>query len=86
LQTLADEVMRDYRQAKLDPTDRAICDFAVKLTESPQGMARSDVERLRESGFDDRAIYDIVQITALFAYYNRLADGLGIDAEPEWEA
>jgi uncharacterized peroxidase-related enzyme len=78
--------MRDYRQATLDPADRAICDFAVKLTESPQAMERGDVERLRECGLDDRAIYDIVQIAAMFAYYNRLADGLGIDPEPEWQA
>lgn len=78
--------MHDYRQAALDPADRAICDFAVKLTASPKAMERGDVERLRENGFDDRAIYDIVQIAALFAYYNRVADGLGIDSEPEWEA
>jgi len=75
--------MRDYRQAALDPADRAICDFVVKLTESPQAMERGDVDRLRENGFDDPAIYDIVQIAAMFAYYNRLADGLGIDPEPE---
>ena len=34
-------------------------------------------------GFDDDAVHDVVQVTALFAYYNRLADGLGIDLEPE---
>ena len=37
---------------------------------------------LREVGFDDVAIHDIVQVTALFNYYNRLAEGLGIDPEP----
>lgn len=59
-------------------------DFVVKLTVRPQSMTSSDLDRLRESGFDDYAISDIVQITGLFAYYNRLADGLGIDDEPEW--
>ena len=39
---------------------------------------------LRDAGFNDRAIHEIAQITGLFAYYNRLADGLGIDNEPEW--
>ncbi len=57
-------------------------DFVVKLTRTPSGMLEEDVARLREHGFDDLAIYDIVQITALFAYYNRLADGMGIDPEP----
>ena len=57
-------------------------DFAVKLTREPRAMTREDVESLRAVGFDDTAIHDIVQITGFFAYYNRLADGLGIDPEP----
>ena len=59
-------------------------DFVVKLTRTPSQMTRADVEGLRARGFDDTAIHDIVQITGLFSYYNRLADGLGIDPEPEW--
>ncbi len=56
-------------------------DFAVRLTREPAKMTRKDVEGLREVGFDDVAIHDIVQAAALFNYYNRLADGLGIDPE-----
>ena len=59
-------------------------DFVVKLTLHPGEMSSGDVDALRSHGFDDEAISDIVQITGLFAYYNRLADGLGIDDEPEW--
>jgi len=58
-------------------------DFAVKLTRSPRSMTREDVEALRAAGFSDTAIHDIVQVTGFFAYYNRLADGLGIDPEPK---
>lgn len=47
-------------------------------------MRRADVERLRAVGLCDAAISDVAQIAALFNYYNRLADGLGIDPEPEW--
>ena len=43
------------------------------------------IDTLREHGFDDQTVSDIVQITGLFAYSNRLADGLGIDDEPEWQ-
>jgi len=57
-------------------------DFAVKLTREPRGMTRGDVDLLRAAGFSDTAIHDVVQIAGLFAYYNRLADGLGIDPEP----
>lgn len=59
-------------------------DFAVMLTRTPQAMTRTHVEALRATGFDDRAISQIVQVTALFNYYNRIADGLGIEPEPEW--
>ena len=47
-------------------------------------MREQDVTELRHHGFDDTAVSDIVQVTALFNYYDRLADGLGIDPEPEW--
>jgi alkylhydroperoxidase family enzyme len=45
-------------------------------------MTRGDVEALRAAGFSDTAIHDVVQVTGFFSYYNRLADGLGIDPEP----
>ncbi|MCA9687516.1 MAG: hypothetical protein KC457_35470 [Myxococcales bacterium] len=41
-------------------------------------MTKADVETLRAVGLDDGAILEVVQITGLFNYYNRLADGLGI--------
>jgi len=57
-------------------------DFAVKLTRDSRATTREDLDTLRAAGFSDTAIHDIVQITGFFAYYNRLADGLGIDPEP----
>ncbi len=57
-------------------------DFAVRLTRDMASVRENDVQALREVGFDDVAIHDIVQVTALFNYYNRLAEGLGIDPEP----
>ena len=41
-------------------------------------MVENDVIALRQAGLDDAAIHDVAQVTALFNYYNRLADGLGI--------
>lgn len=62
--------------------DRAMLDFAVKLAREPWAMTRDDVAALRAAGFGDTAVHDVVQITGFFSYYNRLADGLGIDPEP----
>ena len=59
-------------------------DFAAKLTRTPAAVEEGDLDELRRHGFADAAIHDIAQVTALFNYYDRLADGLGIDAEPEW--
>lgn len=74
----------DYRGARLSSLDRGILDFAYKLTRSPADMSAEDVANLRKLGLDDAAIHDVVQVTALFNYYDRLADGLGIDPEPEF--
>ena len=75
----------DLRAAPLSNADREMLDYAVKLTKTPAAVGPSDLELLRAAGFDDEAIHEIVQITALFAYYNRLADGLGVELEPEWK-
>ena len=64
---------------------RALCDFAVKLTLEPAAVARPDVDALRVRGWDDAAIHDAIQVIAYFNYINRVAEGVGIDPEPEWE-
>lgn len=56
-------------------------EYAVKLTLTPAAITAADLDTLRAQGFDDSAIHDIAQVTGLFNYYNRLADGLGIDPE-----
>ncbi len=59
-------------------------DYATKLTQRPWEMNEKDIEDLRRVGFADRDILDIVEVTAYFNYINRVADGLGIDPEPDW--
>ena len=58
-------------------------DYAVKLTHRPGEMVADDVAALRAVGFSDRDILDIVEVTAYYAYANRIADGLGVPTE-EW--
>ena len=59
-------------------------EYAAKLTRDPGGMTAADAEALRQAGFDDQAILDICQVTAYYAYVNRLADGLGVELEEYW--
>jgi len=60
-------------------------DYAAKLTKEPWNMVEADVQALRESGFSDVAILDIVQVAGYYAYVNRLADGLGVELESIWD-
>ena len=71
----------DYSLADIDDTDRAMLDYAVKLTRTPGDMVPEDVAVLREHGFDDRGIHDLCAIAAYFAFVNRIADGLGVELE-----
>jgi|TARA_B100001029_G_scaffold157567_1_gene143685 uncharacterized peroxidase-related enzyme len=57
--------------------------FAVKLTNEPKNIKIQDIYKLREVNFSDRDILDIVEVTAYYAYANRLADGLGVAIE-DW--
>ena len=72
----------DWRSAGLSPRRTAMLDYAEKLTSRPSDVAKNDVDELRESGFTDRDILDICEVTAYYAYANRIADGLGISVEP----
>ena len=75
----------DYREAELPPPLRTLCEFAVKLTARPATVGRADVEALRGQGWDDAAIHDAIQVIAYFNYINRVAEGVGIEPEPDWE-
>ena len=83
---LVETLTVDYREANLSSADRAMLDYAVKLTAKPAGIEARDVERLRKSGFSDEAILHVAEITAYFAFANRIADGLGIELEGFWHA
>ena len=78
---LVDALGSDFSQADLSEPDRAMLDYVAKLTLTPSEMAVTDVEGLRQRGFDDRAIHDICAIAAYFAFVNRIADGLGVELE-----
>ncbi len=71
----------DWRSADLSIQRQAMLDYAIKLTLSPGAMVRTDLDSLREAGLSDRDILDIVEVTAYYAYANRIADGLGVELE-----
>lgn len=78
------DVTSDYRRANLKAADRQMLDYAAKLTRTPWDMTEDDLRQLRAGGFSDRAILDIAQVAAYYAYVNRIADGLGVSLESYW--
>jgi uncharacterized peroxidase-related enzyme len=74
---LVEQLRTNYKYAELEPRERAMLDFAVKLTEQSSSCSEDDVEALREAGWSDEDIMDIAQVAAMFNFTNRLASGLG---------
>jgi len=60
-------------------------DYATVLTETPSKTQETDIVRLRDNGFSDEAILEINSITSLFAWCNRIIDGLGVELEDFWD-
>jgi uncharacterized peroxidase-related enzyme len=70
---LGELMAMNYRAARLSKRERAMLDFAVKLTAEPWQVEEEDRERLRRAGFSARDIWDIAAVAAFFNMSNRLA-------------
>jgi uncharacterized peroxidase-related enzyme len=70
---LGEQMVMNYRAARLNKRQRAMLDFAVKLTAQPGNVEEADRERLRRAGFSDRDIWDISAVTGFFNMSNRVA-------------
>lgn len=83
---LADAIAADHGQAPLEPRQRAMLDYALKLTTAIAEVEEADVRRLREAGWTDEDVLDIAEVTAMFNFTNRMASGLGWEPNPEYES
>lgn len=70
---LGEQLVMNYRAAALNPKQRAMLDFAWKLTKTPDSVDELDREGLRKAGFNDRDIWDISAVIGFFNMTNRLA-------------
>jgi uncharacterized peroxidase-related enzyme len=81
---LADQVAINYRKADITPRQRAMLDFAVKVTERSAQIDEADFARLREHGFTDEDAWDIAAIAAFFGMSNRMANVTGMRPNEEF--
>jgi uncharacterized peroxidase-related enzyme len=70
---LGELMAMNYRAARLSKRERAMLDFAVKLSAEPWRVEEEDREGLRRAGFTDRDIWDIGAVAAFFNMSNRMA-------------
>ena len=83
--TLVSHLKSDPANAPLGPQDKAMIDFSLKLTHEPSSVSEKDIYGLGEAGFTEEQIVDIVLITCLFNFMDRLADGLGVELSEEMQ-
>ena len=81
---LGDTLALNYRAAELSPRHRAMLDFAWKLTLTPNDLDDADRARLREAGFADPEIFDLVEVAGFYNMSNRFAIGLGLRPNEEY--
>jgi len=70
---LGELIVMNYRAADLSKRQRAMLDFAVRLTVTPWEVEEEDRDKLRRAGFTDRDIWDIASVAAFYNMTNRLA-------------
>jgi uncharacterized peroxidase-related enzyme len=79
---LGELMVMNYRAARLSKRQRAMLDFAVKLTDKPWEIEEEDRERLRQVGFTDRDIWDISAVAGFFNMSNRVASATDMRPNP----
>lgn len=83
---LGEQIVMNHRVAKLDKRQRAMLDFAVKLTNTPAEIEEHDRDSLRRAGFTDRDIWDIAAITGFFNMSNRVAAATDMRPNPVYHS
>ena len=81
---VADQVAVNYRKADITPRQRAMLDFAMKVSHNAQAIDDADFATLQAHGFDDEDAWDIAAITAFFGLSNRMANFAGMQPNPEF--
>jgi uncharacterized peroxidase-related enzyme len=76
------QIGKDYTSSRLDEQDKVMLEFATKINDAPQLLCKTDIERMRQVGFTDENILDIIASVAYRNFSNRLNIAIGLD-DPE---
>jgi hypothetical protein len=81
---IADQIAVNYRKADITPRQRAMLDFAMKVSTEAHGISEADFSAVASHGFSDDDIWDIAAISAFFALSNRMANVTGMRPNDEF--
>ncbi len=83
---LGDTIVYNYRAANLEARQRAMLDFAVSLTRTPQTIGDADRSTLRDAGLSDRDIWDVAAVASFFNMSNRMAAATDMQPNAEYHS
>ena len=81
---LGEAMVMNWRVARLTTRQRAMLDFAEKLTLASARVEEADRQALRDAGFSDRDIWDIASVAGFFNMTNRIASATAMEPNPEY--
>ena len=68
-------------EAELSAAERVLLEYVAKVTEAAYRTTAEDVQKLRDHGWTEPQIAEAVYITAMFAFFNRVADAFGVPSQ-----
>jgi len=81
---LGEAMVMNYRVAPISERQRAMLDFAVRVTTASATIEEADRQALRDHGFSDRDIWDIANVAGFFNMSNRVASATGMEPNPDY--
>lgn len=83
---LGEMLLMNYRIAPIEPNQRAMLDFSLKMTKSSTSIEENDRQTLRDLGYSDRDIWDIANVAAFFNMTNRVASATQMQPNQEYHS
>jgi uncharacterized peroxidase-related enzyme len=75
-------ILEDFRSSRLSDKEKALFEFIEKVNHTSNQIKQEDVDSAKRAGWTDEAIYDAINVCALFNFYNRWIDATGVHDMP----
>jgi len=76
--SLVDAVLLDYRTAPISDREKALFAFIEKVNRESNRLRKEDVDQVKAAGWSEEALYDAITVCALFNFYNKWVDAMGV--------